>query len=398
VLEEFGDCIGEVTLNGLTRLPRGECNVTMHVRYDENGILQFSATETKSRKSVKATFQTRTEFSDADDARLCSQNGADQIDEAKVAERQYLLAQFELDVERAASHARGNGPLGVTIARCRKWLHDGEAKEAMVIVTEHNNALADFRRLSPKNWPDNWPVHYDYQFARIWPTRPVATGDGSAIIRVVCNSEIPVMYAWVVNVATKEEPVGDFESCRLVRDGKVETVIRVTFPKNGPYHVELRGQWRDRQAAPISNPFGPYFWRFDVSGCRTRRHRLAQVITGRAFAPIDFPDDLKVDPPQSWVVISATVYDCVCHYQGDELAVTARLADDKLGRSRRAELRPRRRKGPWSSQKCTISFPQAGVWELSFLVDSQFKCTQGIVAQAKVQPTPDEKLALFAVP
>jgi molecular chaperone DnaK (HSP70) len=82
---EQSDLIGETQFTDLPRLPRGQCAIDCRIEYDESGLLQFSAREKGTKKSITTTFQAQTKFTQDDHLRLVQASRMCQTDEEQCA-------------------------------------------------------------------------------------------------------------------------------------------------------------------------------------------------------------------------------------------------------------------------------------------------------------------------
>jgi hypothetical protein len=395
VLSELSNEIGVTVLDHLPQRPRGTCKAVCRIEYNEDGILQFSARETLTGKTVRAQFTTKAEFTDSDRARLTVAQPRDAIEEMKIAETRYFRGRFLMDIERAEQQ-RGTVDFTAALTKWRKWIDANETGPAALFSEKRFEALSDFWRLNRALWNEPDQILADMKFCEIWPRAPVMVKCGSAIVRFLVSSEFSNVSADVINMETQEK-TDDLDVCQFVEGGRIESVLRVYFPGNGTYKVQA---FAGPPGKPLSSvrmsSIGRDYWLFDVSGCPARRRPLCQVITGRRFTPLICPDTLKVNPGSSCVHISGPQYQFSCDFKGAQLLINGREPKGAQEQTFFAKVTNGPAKGDWLHQDCVMEFPSNGVWRLLFWVDGTFATIQTIVAGPMLEPTFDETIALAA--
>jgi molecular chaperone DnaK (HSP70) len=394
VLMELSNPIGKAVLEDLPPLPRGKCKLVCRIEYNDDGILQFSASEQTTGKSVHSQFTAKTEFTDADRARLTVARPHDAIEELRIAEVRLARADFVLDIERAEKQSGSSG-FSSAVDKWRKWFDANETGPYRLFIEKQNDMRTEFWRLNQAQWEEPGEVATDAEFREIWPCGPVVTSSGSGIIRFLATARVPSVSVTVENIDT-HATAKDYDVCQFMNGPLIESVVRVYFPENGKYKVTVfAGTVNGTLSVVHRTGIGRGTWRFDVSGCPGPRRPLCQLITGRTFMPLPLPDTLRITPASSCVYLPGTQYNFSVAFRG-ELAINGR---EPLGAEKQTFF-PKVVAGPpnggYENQDCVITFPARGAWRVMFWVDQVFAGTQVIVAAASLEPTDEERIALSA--
>jgi molecular chaperone DnaK (HSP70) len=397
-LAELGDLIGTSELTGLTPLPRAECQVVCRIEYDKNGILQFSAREANTGKSVSATFTAKTEFTEADRSRLHSGSEADLLAEARLASLRYVRKLFILDVERAEKQ-KGTDEFSAATEKWRRWIDSHlEGKTYMFLQTRYQ-MQTEFQRLNPKDWETIDELTPDLQFQAIYPTGPSFVNEGCAILRFLSTADCPKVNLCTTLIATKEMS-REAEILQFPVGGKIETVARICFPASGKYDVTaFLGTADETMLHPAMElSYTQYVWRIDVSGVPATKRRLCQLIPGQPFMPLKCPDTFRIEPSASCVRIPGTAYTFTCTFLGKELGINGREPEGEDKQTFFAATKVLPKRGGWKSEECTLECPAEGVWRVVCWVDDDQVCSQTIIAGSTsyLSPTYEEKSALSA--
>jgi hypothetical protein len=367
LLPELNDQIGNVALDHLPGLLAGECYVRVKLRYDEDGILRFSAQDVMTRQLVRARFQAQTKFTESDHSRLRLGLPGDLQAEIQIAEQRRVWAFFDADVNCPEnSHHRLQ-------QKWAKWLETHTTTAIEILRANHRQALSDFRMTySLSDGYSRLPLT-DFKLIEIWPTGPQVARQGAAFIRFICVEEFVVTDGDIQDLST-EEVTGSIQVWRFARSEGIENVVRVAFPKDGRYKVELFLKGRDPRTWSLPDPnIGHPSWRFDVSGCPA--HDCPE--SGIA----DCPAYLRIDPPMSTVRLLGTQHAFSCKLQGNRLSVSAIADQDEKGTVITAIMGDRHFAGDWWEQPGTISLPTVGRWRISFAVDGFESFRQVVVAR-----------------
>jgi molecular chaperone DnaK (HSP70) len=390
-LAELCDLIGTTHFEGLQQLPRHQCQVKCRIKYDMNGILQFSAEEVQTRRSISARFTANSEFTDADHARLRHKSQESRRDEVKAANVRNLREHMRLDIERAELQQ-----LTQAAQRWRQWLDDHQEGDVHMFAEKGYEALVEFAGLNPGGWekPERKP---DGQFTLIWPNGPSFSDDGMAIIRFLTPADCLHVSAQIEDVDTKNV-TSDFDVCQFAVGGNIETVMRVYFPANGRYHVKLFAGSKSTSMLTVSElVYRTQSLRFDVRGAPGARRRLCQLLANRKFLPIVSPANFLVTPSDSYVKLPANVYKFTCTFQGGELAVNGCEPEGEKQHVFFPTKTAARQVGSQLCEECTLTCPGPGVWRVIFWVDGNFIGFQTLIAgDCCLTPTAEERTALNA--
>jgi hypothetical protein len=237
-LEVRAQHIGRTELTGLPPRRLGEVGMTDTIKYDEDGILHFSARQasesdeaSSSGEEITATFRAKTTFT-ADDH---NQFGVKISDEIPIANMLYERAEFEIDLKHAGQEI---GELQEAVERWRVWLQPAKDNTAKVFEEDHHEALVEFHRLDPVRWPNPGSLRPDMQFKLVWPRRPQIISNGAAIVRFSTAPGFSRVRANIVNVKNRSE-TNDIPFCQFPVDGRIEAIVRLWFPAEGIYAVTL---------------------------------------------------------------------------------------------------------------------------------------------------------------
>jgi hypothetical protein len=362
LLHELNDQLGTVIMEDLPRVQRGQCHIRVRIRYDDEGILQFSAAEVQSGRMIQARLQANVEFAESDESRLSPRLPSDAADEAMIAEQRTAWSCFDLDV-RCAEQAR-EGPT----EEWRRWLEANKAAKIETIRAKHRQAIPLLRMSS-------WPLKYkyaclvDFQLTEISPTSPEVARNGRGFIRFLCAPEFVVESGIILDLSARTT-TSSIKVGRFRRGDRIEHVIQVCFPKNGRYGVSFR--LADRDGYVVTFPlrhFGRTYWRFDVSGCPA---------SDGPPSPIGCPAYLTFDPPLASQQVLASQYTFASKFQGGRLSVTATPNQGQTDPPVLATATSQGVAGDWQDQRGVISFPRAGRWNVAFAVDGFHSFTQAV--------------------
>jgi hypothetical protein len=396
-LAELSSKIGTARMEGLPAMSRGQCEVAIRVEYDENGILQFSAEETRSKTIIHAVFNAQTEFTDEDHARMQTTSRADEM---KTANMRHLRKKITIDLARA--DRQNPGPtLGPAIAKWRQWL-DAHATEGTVedFLTAHSDIRREFRQLDPGHWEALPSRRLDQQFTPIWPPSPGFTDDGSVIFRFLGSSQQTDVIAKTTNVMTGAVS-RSFDLCQFAAGDRVESFLRVFFPENGKYRVVLFMGALGAQLSPIRElMYEDKAWRFTVEGVPSPKRRLCQILGDREFLPAPAPADLlRISPPGSCVRLAGLDYKFKCWVKAPKVIVNGREPEGEKKNPFIPKLVQRPADNGWNVFEGTLTCPGDGSWRAIFFVDGKVVAVQSLVTgEGSLRPTGAETLALEAQP
>jgi hypothetical protein len=395
VLMELNDCVGSVTLSGIPPRPRWQARIACTIEYNENGMLVFSARETQTNKVVEAKFRAKTAFTDADRARLEHVSEMSQDQEGIVADRRYFRANMMLDIVRAETRI-WNEPYQKAAQTWREWVTTHEDAQPSVFREKSAESQMAFYKINPAFWRHPWGVQPNMQFRPIWPLAPSFTREGGAVIRFSVRANYRNVRAIIQNMTTKKV-TKQTETCQTLRDGRVETFMRITYPENGRYKVKLS----------IATPAGKWFharervhtdmvWRFDVSGAPSGDRPISQLMRETRFAQLSFPDTLLISRDSSCIRIRDLAHEFTCVFRG-ELAIEGRERDGQprmvthLNAARVLEA------DGWKYRQCRLKYPGPGTWRALFSIDGQLVATQTVVTAFEDSlPLTDEEKRAFA--
>jgi molecular chaperone DnaK (HSP70) len=188
-LEKLNDLVGSTELTELPPMPRGQCSMLVQVEYDCNGILQFSAREISTGRSIKATFVAKTEFTEEDQTRLAMGSSLSREAEVHLANLQSLREEIKLDIVRAESHTAKQELLDAA-GKWREWLEAHEEGAVRMFIEKHYDLQCEFHTIYPEKWQMPEHLELDPQFSVIWPSQPTFIHQGAAIIRFSTASDI----------------------------------------------------------------------------------------------------------------------------------------------------------------------------------------------------------------
>jgi hypothetical protein len=266
-------------------------------------------------------------------------------------------------------------------------------------VARHQ-ALTEFRALNEPAWPDPGELPPDLRFEPIWPVGPGFTEEGAAIVRFFMSADCPNVTITLRNKQTGQE-TNDFENVQFSAGGRIESVMRVIFPKDGNYELKIYGGPGPGLSIAKELFYSKTAWNFRVTGTPAPNRSLSRLITGRTFAPLCvMSEDFRIDPAESVVQLPNTLYKFVCSYRGGGLGINAREAGGDPDDVTFADQTVLPANGEWSREDCTIVFPREGIWEVLYFLESNEVAIQKVIAgkAALLEPTTEEKVALAAVP
>jgi molecular chaperone DnaK (HSP70) len=394
---EHSDLIGTTLFTDLPPLPRRECQAACRIEYGESGILQFSASEARTGKTITTSFRARTEFTEDDHTRLIQASRMSQVEEEHHSNLRYVREVFGLDIERAEAQ-NGGTDFAETTRKWRKWWNINTSGDARLFELQRHEALMEFHQLNPDLWDDPGDPPSDVQFRPISPTGSLFTDEGAGIIRFVTAIDYSDVDLSITNIETRETSTC-FEMCQFSNGERIETIIRISFPKNGKYLVnafagKVGATTLDELCDVI---YEKTCWRFDVHGAPPQRRPLCTLINGRTFLPLNSTNTLQVEPKESCVKIPDCVYHFSCKYRGDELLINGREFDGEPEQVLHPEIEEMSMEGDWRIMRCTLVFPISGVWRVMFWVDDKQTAIQLVVAgMTKQKLTMEEKIALLA--
>jgi hypothetical protein len=397
-LVKLNDLIGKAELEGLPPVPRGQCSAAIHIEYDCDGILQFSAQEKSTGKSINATFTTRTEFTDDDHARLTHTSALSRLEEMREASLKWLREMIRLDIVHAESQSERPELVEAT-KRWREWYEAHEDGEVRMFEEKYHELQSEFHAIYPDQWEEPTPLREDHQFSVIWPIEPLFTDQGAAIIRFLTLADFPKITFTITNDATKDV-TRDFEISQFPHGDKIETISRVCFPENGRYTaMAFAGRAGETELTRLSEMVcSSTEWKSDVQGAPAPPRPLIRLLTDRPVPPLECIEELQVEPGGSCVKSADRVYRFKCRFRGGDLGINGR---EPVGEPEQTFF-PDEVVEPcgdgWSIAQCSIEFPAEGIWRLLFWIDHKFAGRQIVLVGSGgvLKPTSVERAAFNA--
>jgi hypothetical protein len=265
LLPELNDSIGVTILTGVPPMKRTEAEAVCRLEYTDDGILQFSACETRTNATVKTTFKTKTEFTDADRAKLTHESTMSSEQEGKAALCRYFTAKLWMDIRRAKEQTQ-NYRFWEAGRKWEEWIDQHQYCTPGLLAMKHREAQLEFRAIEPVFWGDIGVGYIEIEFRRVSPLVPTFTSNGTATIRFFTRRHSMSFAARIENLHTKDVVEQTEHSLCSALNG-IETVMSIRFPSNGKYRVTVAfytylGSVRTARGHPIRG----WPWRFDVSG------------------------------------------------------------------------------------------------------------------------------------
>jgi hypothetical protein len=392
-LAELSNKIGTARIDGLPAMARGQCDVSVRIEYDENGILQFSAEEKRRQLSIQAVFAAQTEFTDEDHARLQTTS---QAEEMKTANLRHVRKKIVMDLDRADKMNAGP-TFGALIAKWRQWM-EAHTTEGSVdeFVEAQYSIRREFRQLDAKRWEEPQARRLDQRFTPIWPPSAGYTDDGTMIFRFLASRDLPEVTAKTTNMATGDVSKS-FDVCQFEAGDRLETIVKVYFPENGKYRVMLFIGAVATHLSPVRElMYEDKAWRFTVEGAPAPKRRLAQIIEGREFRPVSASaDQIRITPGASCVKLPGREYKFTCAIKGTKLVVNGREMD---GEEKTTLFPKQTQKGTedgFAVYDGSLTFPSDGMWRVIFFVGGKVGAVQFVVTgEATLRPTAAETIAL----
>jgi hypothetical protein len=242
--------------------------------------------------------------------------------------------------------------------------------------------LEAFHHLNPDGWDEPASKAPFIKFAPISPIRPSFIKDGIGLVHFLVDAKFPELVASATDVITDEECTSNDSVRLLAGNGMAEAFMRIAFPRNGKYTVEVyAGSEPGGSCHPLSEVgSGAYAWRFDVEGAPSNDRPLASLLADRKFGKLPMPRGLQLDPSDWCVKLSDLVYKCRCTYQGERLSIEGRsLNGDGSERFRPDAMSKLPDRGAQSVVGATITCPREGVWQLVFFIDGDRFLTQYVM-------------------
>jgi hypothetical protein len=388
ILSDRAHKIGETELTGLTLLPRGKCWVTTRIECDTNGILRFSAMETQTGKSIRATFHAKTRFSEADQRRLRHESGESKAEEEEKAAMQFYREHMELDAERALKSQ--NRKVRTEGHRLQKWLDNHSTGHPRVFAKRALQMRQNLYLLDPENWeaPDSLRPYVPTTV--IWPIGCSFTDEGAMIFRFLTRSRYRSLYVLSNNVDTNEWSRTSFTHCIVHAEKRIEHIVRLEFPRNGKYRVQLFVGETSNSQGDVSMAT----WIVDVGGAPAPERHIAQLIHDRQFVSVN-RNYFRCKPSQQVVKLVGNQYQFRWKFRGKTLRIVAGMTSYWSFSNRTIQSEGG---DAWASGKETFECPYSGIWWVTFWVDNNDPVVQTIIPSplVDIQLTAEEEAALTA--
>jgi hypothetical protein len=255
----------------------------------------------------------------------------------------------------------------------------------------------EFHQLNSGMWNDPGEAPLDTKIRRIWPTGPIFTDEGAGIIRFLTAADCSTVSVSIKNIETHETS-GDSEICQFSIGERIETIMRIPFPKDGKYLVTVfTGKETGIRFSTSEVIYESLQWRFDVRGAPSPPRSLCVLISGRKWRRLSYEGPLQVEPNDECVKIPDLVYHFSCKFRGNKLLINGQNSQGDPEQVLFPETENIGMEGDWQIVRCTLTFPMSAVWLIIFWLDEKEITIQRVVAgMTRPKLTMDEKFAFMA--
>jgi hypothetical protein len=283
--------------------------------------------------------------------------------------------------------------------RWRNWLGAHEDGDVRTFQEAFHAIRAEFFKLCPSHWPNPGALPPDDRFAVVWPTEPLFTKDGAAILRFPAAPHVAQVSFMIATDAdgTKSDR---FEVLQFDAGARVEIVARVCFPADGKYTVIPVGAEAGvhvlRQLSEAV--YGPHRWRVEVRGAPPATRPLLRLVAGREPGPLWLVEAIEVQPGGACIRLPNKLYNFSCRFRGKQVLIIGGQppGEPEVILFPKTVLEPSA--SDWSLADCELEFPDDGLWRVYFMVDGLPLAVQEVLVgeDTGLELTDTERRALAA--